>query len=89
MVSEEPLCGCITNKSLLLLLLLLLLKDITLRSDISFREQANEEHHQHLSPFCNLPLDMIRKFPIDYHAPIVFGSNEEIDSDLDKRKTGC
>lgn len=42
--------------------------DLTLRTDQSFRECWQPEHHhaEKTSPFCILPIDMVRSFPADY-----------------------
>lgn len=37
--------------------------DATRRSDNSFRERADEDHHKEKSPFENLKIDMVRAFP--------------------------
>lgn len=37
-----------------------------IRTDEAFRQQAIEEHHNGISPFCEIPVDMIRQFPLDY-----------------------
>ena len=40
--------------------------DIELQTDYSFREQSQEEHHRGVSPFCDLPVDMVKIFSVDY-----------------------
>ena len=53
-------------------------KNVDLRSDERFRARRNEEHHHHRSPFCELPIDMVVNFPIDYMHQACLGVTKKL-----------
>ncbi len=52
--------------------------NITLRTNESFRSQNNEEHHHVRSPFCDLPVDMVNEFPLDYMHQCCLGVMKQL-----------
>jgi hypothetical protein len=49
-----------------------------LRTDLSFREQRHRNHHDKVSPFVELDIDMVRSFPLDYMHFFLFGSRKKV-----------
>lgn len=49
-----------------------------LRTDESFRNQENEEHHHNNSPLEELPIDMILDVPLEYLHLILYGAMKRL-----------
>jgi hypothetical protein len=58
--------------------MLFLTSDAELRTDESFRNQENKKHHKNHSPFCDLPIDMINDFPVDYMHQVNLGVTKRL-----------
>ncbi|CAB4020480.1 Hypothetical predicted protein, partial [Paramuricea clavata] len=48
-------------------------RNLELRTDVSFRNHSNSPHHKAESPFCQMPIDMVDMFPIDYMHQLCLG----------------
>lgn len=66
-------------------------KNLCLRTDKSFRELVQPEHHHEgkTSPFCILPIDMVKSFPIDYMHLCCLGVTRKLLMMWTRGKTGA
>ena len=52
--------------------------DLCLRTNALFRSQENSDHHTGISLFCDLDIDMIHSFPINYMHQNLLGVHKKL-----------
>ena len=53
-------------------------RNLELRTDVSFPNHSNSPHHNAESPFCQMPIDMVDMFPIDYMHQLCLGVTKKL-----------